>query len=44
MLLEALLVLGWRCHGVKLLPLVDIDQQAVWLFGRGVEAAIDSTR
>ena len=44
MLLEALLVLGRRRHGVKLLPLIDIDQQAVRLLGRGVEAAFDDAR
>ena len=44
MLLEALLVLGRGRHGVKLLPLIDIDQQAIRLFRRGVEAAVDDAR
>ena len=44
MLLNAILVLGRRSHRVQLLPLIDIDQQPIRLFGRGVEAAIDDAR
>jgi hypothetical protein len=34
-------VLGGRSHGVKLLPLIDVDQDAVGLLGLGIEAVAD---
>jgi hypothetical protein len=40
-LLTTILIFGPRSHSVKLLPLINIDQQAVGLFGRGVQAAVD---
>jgi hypothetical protein len=43
MLLRPFPILGGR-HGIKLLPLIDVDQQAVRLFQRGAEAPVDDAR
>jgi hypothetical protein len=43
MLLTLLRVLCSRRHGIKLLPLIDVDQEPVGLLGRRIEAVVDNT-
>ena len=42
-MLEVLLVLSSGRHGVKLFPLIDVDEQSSRPFRRGVEPAINDT-
>ena len=43
MLTPLLLVLSGRRHRIKLLPLIDVDQQPVRLLWRRIEAGVDNT-